>query len=438
MGELLRAEGLLLDQEGVGRLNHMDLTVTAGASMGLVGLSGGGKTALAEILCGERAPEGGRVLPASREAGPELLRQWGTRISRDSRLLDNLSVAENLLALGTPAEKRRLFCSQRELHRRCGQVLAEFGMAQLLDASPASISPGDQHRLLLVGAAVRKKRLAVLDHVIDSAAPAEQQALAECIRQVCLRGTAVLYLTGRVDPILWQLDRVTVIRDGRRVKELRRDQFTEPALRAYVSGYRAEQPPAAGGRRGGALVFSIDGAAVREEGLLPIWDTDGTAGEFIRRLGAACPRRMAVLPAEALGDRWVGDLSAFDNLLLPVSRRLSGPFFHVSGSLLRVLRAECMEQTGLSAAALDGPYARLSRMERFRLLLCREGLDRPPVYVFQRITAGADLRDREEMRRLAGALPGIIFYISGDYGELAAFETGVLPLAKGRLGKEIG
>ena len=52
MAELLRAEDLQLDQEGAGGLHHMDLTVTAGASMGIVGLSGGGKTALAEILCG--------------------------------------------------------------------------------------------------------------------------------------------------------------------------------------------------------------------------------------------------------------------------------------------------------------------------------------------------------------------------------------------------
>ena len=68
MAELLRAEDLQLDQEGAGGLHHMDLTVTAGASMGIVGLSGGGKTAFEEILCGERSPQGGRVLAGSRTA----------------------------------------------------------------------------------------------------------------------------------------------------------------------------------------------------------------------------------------------------------------------------------------------------------------------------------------------------------------------------------
>lgn len=435
MAELLRAEDLQLDQEGAGRLHHMDLTVTAGASMGIVGLSGGGKTALAEILCGERTPQGGRVLAGSRTAGPELLRRWGTRITRDSGLLENLSVAENLLVLGRPAG-HGIFCSQGKLRRLCGEFLAGFRLEHLLDISPAAISPADQHRLLLAGAAIRGKRLAILDHVTDNAAPADQQALAACIREACRRGVAVLCLTGRLDPILWQLDRVTVIRDGRRVKELVRGGFTEPILRAYVSGYRAEHPPAAGDRRGGETAFSMDGVPIREDGLLPVLDTDGTAGDFIRRLETACPRRITVLSSEALSDRWIGELSAFDNLLLPVSRRLSGPCFHVSSPLLRVLRAECMEQTGLDSRRLDGPYAHLTRMERFRLLLCREGLNRSPVYVFQRITAGADLRDREEMRRLAGTLPGIIFYISGDYGELAAFETGVTPLAEGCLGKE--
>lgn len=433
MRELLRAEDLQLEREGAGRLNHMDLSVTAGSSMGIIGLSGGGKTALAEVLCGERAPDRGAVWHGAQPAGRELLSRMGMRISRDSALLKNLPVAENLLVLGRPVGEHKVFCRSRKIVRLCRELLAAFGMEEWLDVPPEAIPVAVQHRLLLIGAVVRGKDLVALDHVADTYTLQEQTLLADCIQRLCGRGVTVLYLTGHIDQVLWRLDRITVVRDGRRIKELCQGQYSEAALRTYVYGYRASQTPENGGRNGGETVFAMDGVPIRERSLIPILDADGSTGAFLERLGQAGPYSATVLSADSLSDRWVGSMSTIDNLLLPLSRRLSGPLFYISGPARRLLRMECTELTGLSADQLDQPFSQLSRMERFRLLLYREGLNRPPIYVFDRITAGADLQDREEMRRLAGALPGIIFYISGDYGELTAFETRVLTLTNGHL-----
>lgn len=436
MRELLRAEDLQLEREGAGRLNHMDLSITAGSSMGIIGLSGGGKTALAEVLCGERTPDRGTVWQGARPAGRELLGRMGMRISRDSALLKNLSVAENLLVLGRPVGEHKLFCPEKKIVRLCRELLAAFGMEEWLGVPPEAIPLAVQHRLLLIGAVVRGKDLVALDHVADTYTLQEQTLLADSIQRLCGRGVTVLYLTGHIDQVLWRLDRITVVRDGRRIKELYQGQFSEAALRTYVYGYRASQTPESGGRDGGETAFTMDGIPIRERGLIPILDADGSTKVFLRRLEQEVPFSAAVLSADSLSDRWIGGMSTIDNLLLPLSRRLSGPLFHIGGSARRLLRMECTELTGLSAEQLDQPFSQLSRMERFRLLLYREGLNRPPVYVFDRITAGADLQDREEMRRLAGGLPGIIFYISGDYGELTAFETRVLALANGHL-KEV-
>ena len=431
--ELLRVEDLQLEREGTGRLSHMDLSITSGASMGIVGLSGGGKTALAEILCGEETPDQGTVWFGAQPASRDALRLLGLRIGRSSALLENLSVAENLLVLGRPVGDHRVFCPAEKIGSLCGELLREFGLEEWLHVPPAAIPPAVQHRLLLVGAVVRKKRLVALDHVADTYTQREEALLAECIHRLCGRGITVLYLSGHVDRILWQLDRITVVRDGRRIKELYQGQFSEAALRTYVYGYRSSQAAEGGGHSGGDTAFTIDGFSVQEHGVVPVLDADGSRNVFLERLEQAALGRVAVLSADSLSDRWIGAMSAIDNLLLPISRRLSGPFCHISSASRRLLRMECTELTGLSMSQLDRPFSQLSRMERFRLLLYREGLNRPAVYVFDRVTAGADLQDREEMRRLAGALPGIIFYISGDYGELAAFETKVLGLEKGHL-----
>ena len=95
-----------------------------------------------------------------------------------------------------------------------------------------------------------------------------------------------------------------------------------------------------------------------------------------------------------------------------------------------------MGQTGLSFEQMDQPVGWLNRMERFKLLQYRIMINRADICVLDRITSGADLQDREEMRRSAGNLPGILFYISGDYRELKAFEVQIYTLQDGHLRKE--
>ena len=59
--EHLRAEDILW-MEGEGhRLDHMDFRADAGEAVGLIGLTGAGKTALAEVLCGEKTPASGQI-----------------------------------------------------------------------------------------------------------------------------------------------------------------------------------------------------------------------------------------------------------------------------------------------------------------------------------------------------------------------------------------
>ncbi len=99
--ELLWAEDLLLEQEGVGRLHHMDLSIREGEALGVIGLSGSGKSALAEILCGERSPDSGTLRQAGQPVSREALAQMGLHIRQDSQLLSVSERFSRLISLGT-------------------------------------------------------------------------------------------------------------------------------------------------------------------------------------------------------------------------------------------------------------------------------------------------------------------------------------------------
>ena len=435
--ELLRAEDLMFDRSGASRVHHMDFSVAAGESVGIIGLSGGGKTILARILCGELEPDSGRILHRGTLLSREDLARNGVRISGEDRLLENLSVQEYLMMPDSPVRDRGVLIHWKHVRSRCQELLAGFDLEGYLDIPVSQIPVSVHHRLLLAGAVARGKRLVALDHIADTYSPPERERLAACIRLLCRRGVSVLYLSGYLDSVLWQLDRITVVRDGRRIKELHHGAFTEASLRAYMYGYRSEAEEVLEPQGLCETAFLLDGIAMPKAGLIPVHDADGSVSEFLARLREQSGRTVTVLTAGALFDSWVEELSVLDNLTLSVAQRLGGVCFHIRKSVRQFLRTECMEQTGLSFDQVDQPFGRLSHMERFKLLQYRGILNRTDIYVFDHITSGADLQDREEMRRTSGNLPGLLFYVSGDYRELMAFRKRVYSLQNGCLRKEL-
>jgi len=432
--EHLRAEDIIWTGEEGKRLNHMDFLADAGEAVGLIGLTGAGKTAIAEVLCGEKAAASGQIWLNTERAAAEQLAGNGVLIQRGSTLLENLSIPDNLFSLGRPAPTSSVWIQENKQRRQCKTLLAQFGMEEYLDASVPQLPPSVQHRLLMVGAVGRGKKFLALDHLSDGCTLQEQTLLVNCIRQLCGQGITVLYITGQIDSILQQMDRITVMRDGRRVKELFRGEYAKATLYTYVYGYHMDLP--VGGvevRRAGIPAFALDGCDFRTNELVTIHDEDGSTEALVARMEALSVGRISVLSADSLSDCWIPFMSVLDNILLTVSRRIGGPTCHVRGSVRRVLLKECAAETGLTDEQMLAPFARLTRIERFRLLLYRVRLLRPDIYLFNRVTAGVDFCDRESITQIVSRLPRIVLYLSSDYAELETFGTRILSLTEGRL-----
>ena len=192
-------------------LFFMDFLADAGEAVGLIGLTGAGKTAIAEVLCGEKAAASGQIWLNTERAAAEQLAGNGVLIQRGSTLLENLSIPDNLFSLGRPAPTSSVWIQENKQRRQCKTLLAQFGMEEYLDASVPQLPPSVQHRLLMVGAVGRGKKFLALDHLSDGCTLQEQTLLVNCIRQLCGQGITVLYITGQIDSILQQMDRITVM-----------------------------------------------------------------------------------------------------------------------------------------------------------------------------------------------------------------------------------
>lgn len=226
-----------------GGVESVDLSVSAGESVGLAGLLGSGRTETARLLFGADRPETGSLEIDGERAnlrGPRRAIARGFALSPEDRkregIIPNLSVRENIelalqsrrgvAALGNSASRRRL---AEEYIRALGIKTAGP------DAPVSSLSGGNQQKVLLARWLAIEPRLLILDEPtrgIDVGAKAEILGLISKLRA---EGMAILFISSELEEVARTCSRVVVLRDRRTIAQLSGEQVTESAVLAAIA-----------------------------------------------------------------------------------------------------------------------------------------------------------------------------------------------------------
>jgi energy-coupling factor transport system ATP-binding protein len=187
---VVTARGLSFAYDGPPVVRSVDLALSAGERVALIGTNGSGKSTLARLLVGLLRPADGRVrlgdADPSRLAPAELARRAAFVFQDPEQQFVTLRVADEvMLGLGDAARREA-----SALMDRIDMPLAQFG-----DRSPYSLSGGEQRRLSLATALVRHPRLIVLDEPTYGQDRRGHQALVDILAERVDAGAAVLAAT---------------------------------------------------------------------------------------------------------------------------------------------------------------------------------------------------------------------------------------------------
>lgn len=246
MQPFLELKGVSKVFPGVRALDSVDLEIYPGEVHGLVGENGAGKSTLIKILTGAHKNEAGQIIIEGKEAsikGPRDAMNYGiTAIYQELNIVKQLSVAENVF-LGREIKKNgnKGLLNINLMRQKSGQLLEELGQKIDTKMNVARLGIGQQQMVEIAKALSVKTKLLIMDEPTSSLAEREVKELLKTVKELKNKGIAVIYISHRLDEIMEICDRVTVMRDGRKIETLGIDKVDINGLIKLMVGRNLEQ-----------------------------------------------------------------------------------------------------------------------------------------------------------------------------------------------------
>jgi zinc/manganese transport system ATP-binding protein len=236
VGEAIRLEAATAMRGGRPVWSGVDLSVRQGEFVAVLGPNGSGKSTLLHVLLG--------LLPLSEGTATVLSGRPGSANSQIGYLPQRRSFDAgtrvrglDLVRLGLDGTRwgfplpTRISPNGRAAVRRVEEAVELVGGSAYASRPIGELSGGEQQRLLIAQALVRRPRILLLDEPLDSLDLSNQGAVAALVQRICKEeGVTVLLVAHDVNPILPYLDRVIYFAGGGGVEGTPREVITGPTL----------------------------------------------------------------------------------------------------------------------------------------------------------------------------------------------------------------
>ena len=491
--QLLEMTGIRKTFGPVVALDDVDFSVRHREVHGLLGGNGAGKTTLMNVLYGLYRPDAGQVRVDGRDVlvrSPRDAIEAGVGMVHQNFLqVESYTVTENVV-LGTPQPTLPTL-KLRPAEDEVAALSRRIGLPVDPRARVGDLPVGLRQRVEILKALYRGAKLLVLDEPTTNLTPQEVDGLFGSLRVIVDEGMSVVLITHKIRETMAACDRMTVMRDGKRVRTIDRSDTDASSLAALMVGDEtavaavsgllgASLPAADGGGDGSAagrarVTLSVEGLVVHNDHGVPavrdvsfaaaageVLGVAGVAGngqvELVEALTGVRPaqagsvtlqgRRLtgeptarwldagvAYVPEDRHRDAILPTASITDNLVLGSqhARRFRKGWF-LDWAAARAHAAEVMQSYSVRAPGATALAGTLSGGNMQRVVLARAFSREPSLLVLHNPTRGLDIRSARFVHdRVRAATAGgcTVVLLSEDLDELTSLADRVLVLYEG-------
>ncbi|WP_372602768.1 ABC transporter ATP-binding protein [Actibacterium sp.] len=475
MTNLLTIEGLTKAYPGVVANDNVSFEIAEGEVHALLGENGAGKSTLVKMIYGLVKPDKGRMTLRGQPfepAEPRAARTAGVAmVFQHFSLFDALNVAENI-ALGMENPPR-----MRDLAARIREVSETYGLPLDPSRTVGDLSAGERQRVEIIRCLLQDPKLLIMDEPTSVLTPQEVEILFKTLRKLSSEGTAILYISHKLEEIRALCDAATVLRLGKVVDSCNPREKSASELAEMMVGTKLV-PPSRPAAEPGEVVLEVSNLSVKsanpfgtslkdisftvragevlgiggvagngQDELLAALSGEALApndrvklhGHGIGRMGPNPRRHVAVLtaPEERLGHAAAPDMSLIENALLTgaIRENLTRNGF-LNWPATRAFAEKIIERFDVRTPGANNAARSLSGGNLQKFVIGREVLQRPEVLVVNQPTWGVDASAAAAIRQSILDLADngtAVVVISQDLDELMEISDRFAALNEGRL-----
>lgn len=478
-GNLLQMRGITRVFPGVRALDSLDFGLDGGEVHVLLGENGAGKSTLISIMAGALKPTAGEIRIEGEPVefnSPRHARSLGVAaVWQEFSLVRSMSVAENLFMGAEPTRFGLL--ARRRMNRRAQEFLDELGFDIPVNAPVEALARGRQQMVEIAKALLADPRVMIFDEPTASLTEAESARLFEFIGRLKERNVGVVYISHRMKEIRDLADRITILRDGRRIATVPNDDRPDEKLIALMNGRALSEiyppkrdVPAAprlevrglslrdGGLQDVSLTLSkgeivgiagLVGCGKSELGRALFGLEPVAAGDVLLNGAPFAPQNpdqalavgVCYFPSDRATEGLALDRSVLENASMAA---LKEPLFSRRGLLRkeqeRTEISRVLKELNLRPLLLYRPAGSFSGGNKQKVVLARGLIRDVSLFVFDEPTVGIDVSAKAEiyaiMERLAAEGASVLL-ISSELPEVIGMSHRVYVMNKGRIAGEL-
>jgi ribose transport system ATP-binding protein len=469
---LLRTEGISKSFPGVQALDNVDFEVYPGEILGFVGENGAGKSTLVKILSGVYHKDQGTIWLNGNEVtprSPQESQNLGiSTIYQELALVPHLTVAENIYLNREPRRVPAIgMVDFRKMNRQAEEILHDLGADVPVNRQVRELPVAAQQMVEIAQAVSQNAGLIQMDEPTSALSSKEVDALFALMRR--LKGVPVVFISHRLEEILQVVDRIIVMRDGRRVGTLPISEASEEKIIRLMVGRDVGLFPKEDADVGERVLevrnLSGDGVrdvsfALRKGEILGLAGLVGAGRTDLARLICGVDRLSdgEILvdgesvkigsPADAVryGIGWVPEdrkqhglilrMDVKENITMPILKRISNMLAAVQTKKETEIAGRYVEALSIVTPSLSQAVNNLSGGNQQKVVLAKWLSSEPKALIMDEPTRGVDVGAKAEvhalMSRLAQQGMGILM-ISSEMPEIIGMSDRVIVMCQGRV-----
>jgi simple sugar transport system ATP-binding protein len=466
---------------GITANDGISFDVKKGEVHGLLGENGAGKTVLMSILYGMYKPDKGQIFvdgkPVKIDNSAKAIRLGIGMVHQHFMLVPSLTIAENIV-LGREPTKHALILDFEKTVKDIKSLSERYRLEMDPKAIVSSIPVGAQQRVEILKALFRGAEILILDEPTSILTPQEAQSLFEAIRALKQQGKSIIFISHKLKEVCAICDRITVLKKGRVVGTVNRNQINPEELarmvvgRQVLSTYERQNVPP------GKTVLRVEGLnalndrklsalrnvslEVREFEILGIAGVEGNGQtELVELLtGLRKPESgridffdrpimnistherihmgLANVPEDRQKTGLILDFTVLENLILGSHDR---PPFATKWYTLKIAAASDFARRSIKEYSIKTPnehtpVRHLSGGTQQRVVIAREFSRKPKFIIASQPTRGLDVGATEYVRKKLVEMRDqgcAILLISADLDELFALSDRIAVIYEGKI-----